>query len=210
MMLKFFLAVLATLFSVGSDAQTDTCDIGAITDRIWDQPSCPSGVYRTLLLRRDGTYQYSHISCTNPSPLTVFCESGQWRQERGSCGTLRLKPCNETERMTSWIFGGKTLTFDKSKYAISDSRSESTAFTGCTVRRLCNGLSCNEYLGCLQECTNLIFPDSSCPSRCLERVSPDVRQQVTSLISCVRRSGCTDDTCMERVCSNEMRICVAR
>jgi hypothetical protein len=214
MVLKFFLAVLAALFSVGSDAQADRCDIDAITDRIWDQPSCPSGLCRTVLLRRDGTYQISHISSTNPSLLTVFCESGQWRQEPGSCGTLRLKPCpkpcKEAERTMSWTFRGKTLTFGKSEYGISDSSSESTAFVGCTVRRLCNGLSCNEYVGCLKECTNGIFPDSSCPSSCLERVSPDVSHQVTSLLSCARTSGCTDDACIERVCANETRICVTQ
>lgn len=207
MPLKLLLAVLAVSFSVAAEAQTDRCDIGAITDRIWDQPSCPSGVCRSLLLRRDGTYQISHITL---SPLTTYCESGQWQQDPGSCGTLRLKPCKDAERTAPWTTGVNTLTFGKSKYNLSDSQKESTAFVGCTVRRLCNGLSCGECLACLQECGNSIFPEPECPSRCLERVSPDQKQQTASLLSCVQRSGCTDDVCVERVCSAEMRACVAK
>jgi len=209
MPLKLHLAVLAASFSVSvaADAQTDRCDIGAITDRVWDQPSCPSGVCRTLLLRSDGTYQISSITL---SPRTVFCESGQWQQEPGSCGTLRLKPCKNPERTTSWTIGDKTLTFGKSKYNLSDIQKESTAFVGCTVRRVCNGLSCGEYLACLQECSEEILPDPACPSRCLERVSPDQKQQTARFLSCAQRSGCTDDACLERVCSAEMRACVAK
>jgi hypothetical protein len=206
MPLKLLLAVLAASFSVAADAQADQCDIGAITDRIWDQPSCPSGVCRSLLLRGDGTYQVSLITI---SPPTVFCESGQWQQEPGSCGRLRLKPCKDPEQTRSWTIGGKTLTFGKSNYTLSD-QEESTAFVGCTVRRLCNGLSCGEYLACLQDCSEGIVPDQTCPLRCLDGVSPDQKQQTTSLLSCTQRSGCTDGACLERVCSAEMRACVAK
>lgn len=132
---------LVAAFSVTVDAQTGDCDVGAITDRIWDQPSCPAGSCRTLLLRSDGTYQISMIGTSGVSP--PYCESGQWRQEPGSCA-IRLESCEGRESTRPWKSGGGTLTFGKSSYGVSDQK-ESTAFTGCTVRRLCDGLSCGEY-----------------------------------------------------------------
>jgi hypothetical protein len=199
------LAAFAAVFAIAADVPTGSCGIDAITDRIWDQPSCPSGVCRTLLLRSDGTYQVGVIAL---GPRTVYCESGQWQQEAGSCGTIRLKPCGGPERTRSWTIHAATLVFGESSYGVGSDQQESTAFTGCTVRRQCDGLSCSEYLACLQECSGDIFPDPTCPSRCLDRVSPS-QQQTASLLSCAQRSGCADDACLQRACTAEFRACAA-
>jgi hypothetical protein len=206
MLPRLLLTAMALSLSVGAHAQADRCDMRAVTDRIWDQPSCPSGACRTLLLRGDGTYQIGLI--TLGSPPRAFCESGQWQQVQGRCDTIRLRPCKGSEQTRSWRVRDNALVFGESSYSLA-TQSESTAFTGCTVRRLCDGLSCGEYLACLQDCSKDIFPDPTCPSRCLERVSPS-QQETASLRSCAQRSGCTDDACLERVCAAEMRACVAK
>ena len=199
-------ATLAASLAWAADEKTDSCGIRTVMDRIWDQPSCPSGVCRTLLLRSDGTYQFSMITIGSK---TVFCESGQWQQEPGACGTMRLTPCRDQEKTRSWTIKGQALTFGESNFGVADSQNVSTAFIGCNVRRLCDGLSCGEYLGCLKDCSNDIVPDASCPSKCLERVSPS-QQETARLQSCARKSSCSDGACLERSCAAEMQACVAK
>jgi hypothetical protein len=200
------LVALAASFLGPAAAQPERCGIAAVTDRIWDRPDCPSGVCRTLLLRSDGTYQIGSIELRSKA---AHCESGRWQQEAGRCGTIRLEPCSGAATTRPWAVAGTSLTFGESRYHLSSQTNESTAFIPCTVRRLCDGLSCGEYLGCLQDCGNNILPDPACPSRCLERVAPS-QSELTRLRSCAQRSACRDDACMERACAAELRACTAR
>ncbi len=200
------LASLAASFCVAAVAQADRCDITPALDRIWDQPHCPGGVCHTLLLRSDGSYQVGLIAI---GPKTSFCESGRWQLEPGRCGMLRLEPCSGPARSRSWTLAGPSFSFGESRYRLGSDQKEFTAFSYCTVRRRCDGLSCGEYLGCLRDCSNDVIPTSDCPARCAARAAPG-QAETARLRTCAQRSACRDDSCMERACAAELRACAAR
>jgi hypothetical protein len=67
-----------------------------------------------------------------------------------------------------------------------------------------SALSCSLVIGCIGNCPD---SDAACPDACVGAATPDGKEKVTALATCVDAEKCTDVSCIETKCAPSLAAC---